>query len=253
MLKEAIVIMKVRDNKEREEEILGLIVESHIKESKPISSAYLCEKCHLNYSPATVRNIMLSLEHKGLLSHIHISSGRVPTKEGFKHYVEHFKEEDFAKYYPMSLEPYSCSKPSIDEVVNDTLDVLARLSGYASLVAISGRDEKLFFKGMRFMLEQPEFEDIHRLRDIFYLLEVKMDVIQNLLFECIDEKLKILIGDDIGFEEFSNCSLVISGLRKEQIAFALALLGPMRMNYLKAASCLNTVRNRLKEVVGEFE
>jgi transcriptional regulator of heat shock response len=240
------------DAREREEEILGLIVENYIKESRPISSAYLCQKCHLNYSSATVRNVMLSLEKKGLLSHIHTSSGRVPTKEGFKYYVEHFSEEDMVEDYPLSLDFDSLPSSNIEEIVNCTLDTLTQTSGYTSLVAISGSNEKIFFRGMRFILEQPEFEDISRLKTIFYALEVRMQELQQLLFNCIDEKVRILIGDDIGFEEISDCSLIASGLRANQFEFALGLLGPMRMNYAKAASCLNSVRNQLKDVVEEF-
>ena len=242
------------DSREREEEILGLIIESYIRESRPISSGYLCKECRLNYSSATVRNIMVSLEKKGLLSHIYTSSGRVPTQEGFKHYVEHFSEEDVAQNYPVTLDFTSLPSLGMDEVVNYTLDALAQSSGYTSLVAISGKDEKLFFRGrgMRFILDQPEFEDIRRLKHIFYALEVRMEELQQLLFNCIDDKVRILIGDDIGFDEISNCSLIASGLRENQFEFALGLLGPMRMNYTKAVSCLNSVKGQLKEVIEEF-
>ncbi len=240
------------DSRERENEILGLAIESYIKESKPISSAYLCDHCRLNYSPATVRNVLLSLERQGLLSHIHTSSGRVPTKEGFKRYVESLTEEDINKQHPVSLDFYSLSALTIDDLINYSLDNLARLSGYASLIAVSGKDERFFYRGMRFILEQPEFEDMSRLRHIFYALEVRMDDFQHILSDYIDEDIKILIGDDIGFEEISDCSLIVSGLKQKDIALSLGLLGPMRMNYTKAASCLSSVRNQLREVVEEL-
>ncbi len=242
-------MVRFADAREREKEILGLIVESYIKESRPISSAYLCERCRLSCSSATVRNVMVSLERQGFLSHIYTSSGRVPTKKAFKRYVESFREEDIAKEYVVELDFYSLPTLSIDGVINYTLDNLTQLSGYTSMIAVSGRDEKVFFKGMRCILDQPEFGDIRRLKDIFYTLEVKMSAIHDLLFDYIDEKLKILIGDDIGFEEISDCSLVISGLKEKKLNFALALLGPMRMNYVKAAACLHSVSRQLKEVV----
>jgi heat-inducible transcriptional repressor len=132
------------------------------------------------------------------------------------------------------------------------------MSGYASLVAVSesldeaGGDEKVFFRGARFILEQPEFEDISRLKNLFYTLEVKMTKLQVLLFHCLDEKVKILIGDDIGFEEISDCSLVVSGSRERKISFALALLGPMRMDYIKASTCLYSIKNQLKKFIGSW-
>ena len=240
------------DSQERENEILGLIIESYIEQSRPISSAYLCDNHRLNCSPATIRNIMLALEHKGLISHIHTSSGRVPTKEGFKHYVESLKQEEIEKQYPVSLDFCSLPEASIEEVINYSLDNLASLSGYASLIAVTGQDERFSYRGMRFILEQPEFEDISILRHIFYALEVRMDDFQHLLSDYVDENIKILVGDDIGFEEISDCSLIVCGIHEKDIALSLALLGPMRMNYAKAASCLNSVRNQLRQVVGEL-
>jgi transcriptional regulator of heat shock response len=195
---------------------------------------------------------MVSLEKQGLLSHIHTSSGRVPTKEGFKLYVRQFDEEDFGKNYPVSVDFSTVPGLSFDGVIDYTLDTLASLSGYASLVAVSGSNEKAFYKGIRFILEQPEFEDIHRLREIFYLLEERMDVLQNLLFERVSEKIEIFIGDDIGCEEFADCAFVVSGLREKDAVLALSVFGPMRMNYAKAASCLQSVTKQLRGVIEGF-
>jgi transcriptional regulator of heat shock response len=244
--------MRYIDTREREEEILGLVVDSYITESKPISSGYLCDKYNLKYSSATVRNVLLSLEQQGYLLHIHTSSGRVPTKDGFKYYVSHLKDEDIIKDNPLGLDDCASKSTSLTEVIDHTLDTLTRFSGYTSLVAVSGRDHGLFFKGMRFILEQPEFGDIECLRDIFHALEVRMDELQDILFKCVDEKIQILIGDDIGFDEISNCSLVVSGFCEDNVHVALALLGPMRMNYLKAASCLYSVKRQMGSLLEEF-
>lgn len=242
-------MVKPVDTREREQEILNLVVESYINESKPVSSTHLCEKYHLPYSSATVRNVMEKLEKDGFLSHIHTSSGRVPTKKGFKNYVEGIKEEEYIKNYPVSLDFYSRHILDVEGGVNYTLNLLAELSGYTSLVAIAGKDERFFFRGTRFILQQPEFEDIQRLRNLFYALEVKIEQLQDLLFDSLDEHVKILIGDDIGFEEISDCTLMVSGSRESKLSFALALLGPMRMNYVKAANCLYSTKNEFKKAL----
>jgi transcriptional regulator of heat shock response len=245
-------MVKHVDTKEREQDILNLIVESYIKESKPVSSTHLCEKYKLPYSSTTVRNVMESLEEDGFVSHIHTSSGRVPTKKGFKNYIEHIKEEEFIKNYPVTLDFYSRHISGIEEAMGYTLDLLAELSGYTSLVAISGKDDRFFFRGTRFILQQPEFKDMERLRNLFYTLEVRINELQDLLFHSLDERIKVLIGDEIGFDEMADCSLVVSGSRENKLSFALALLGPMRMDYVKAASCLYSIKNELKRAVEEF-
>jgi transcriptional regulator of heat shock response len=240
-------MVKHVDAKEREFDILDLIIKSYIQESKPISSHHLCECYGLSYSSATIRNIMESLEKKGFLSHIHTSSGRVPTKNGFKYYVSHINEESFTQEYPVTL---NVEAPAdINELIERSLDTLAQASGYTSLLALSGREEKLLFRGARFMLEQPEFEDINRLKNLFYALEVKINQLYNLLFAYLDEKMKIFIGDDIGFAEIADCSLLISGAREKEMSFSLGLLGPIRMDYIKASSCLYSIRTKLKGIL----
>lgn len=240
------------DSLQREEEILGLVIESYIQESKPISSGFICQKYNLAYSPATVRNSMVALEKKGYLSHIHTSSGRIPTKEAFKHYVGRLNQEGLIESYPVQLNLGALVNLRIDEVLEYTLDALTRLSGYTSLIALSGENEKFLFRGTRFILEQPEFGDIETLRDIFYALEVKIDKLQELLLNYLEEDIQILIGDDIGFEEIANCSLIVSGIKEKKLSLALALLGPMRMNYMRATSCLYSVKNQLRSVIEEF-
>ena len=71
---------------EREEKILTLIVEEYIKLTKPVSSNLICKR--LKCSSATVRSEMKALEDIGLLEKTHTSSGRVPSEEGYRYYVD---------------------------------------------------------------------------------------------------------------------------------------------------------------------
>ena len=238
--------MRHIDTKKREEEILELVVESYIKESRPISSGYLCQQFKLPYSSATIRNVMEGLERRGFLSHIHTSSGRVPTKEGFKKYVKMLRKKRFKeRKIKMNL-----SAHNIEEIILKAVDILANLSGYLSLGALSFGEKKVLFRGTRFIFEQPEFEDLDRLRALFYLLEVKINILHKLLFSYLDEHINILVGDEIGAKEISDCSLVISGFQIKKIEASLALLGPMRMDYVRAISPICAVRRKLKELIG---
>ncbi|MCF7873387.1 MAG: hypothetical protein K9L84_02265 [Candidatus Omnitrophica bacterium] len=241
---------KTINKKEREAEILELIISSYIRESKPISSSYLCSEYDLDYSSATVRSVMHNLEEKGLIAHIHTSSGRVPTKEGFKYYVATLNPERFGTFYNVELDFSSLT--SLHQIMQYSLDSLSSASGYTSLLGINAKDSRFSFRGTRCILNQPEFEDIKVLRNIFYALEVKIDKLQKILFNFMSEKVRVLIGNDIDFSEISECSLVLSGFKDEDISLVLALLGPVRMNYLRAASCLYSVKNQLKDSVHNF-
>ncbi|MCK4810601.1 MAG: hypothetical protein KAS99_06715 [Candidatus Omnitrophica bacterium] len=243
--------MKYVDPDKRESRILNLAIEGYIKESRPISSSYLCEKFNLPYSTATVRNILGALEKRGLLSHIHTSSGRVPTQEGFRHYVDYLIGEEIITPDEFIDAEVDVSD-GVEELLNNTVDVLAVLSGYTSLLAISGLEERFLFRGARFIFEQPEFEDVAKLKSFFYALEVKINIFQDLLFNCLDEGVKVLIGKDIGCEEISGCSLVVSGFQKKKLCAGLALLGPMRMNYVKAISTIDMMSHKLQESIEDI-
>ncbi|WP_067086728.1 heat-inducible transcriptional repressor HrcA [Streptococcus marmotae] len=72
---------------ERQHEILNLIVEIFTKTHEPVGSKALQDS--IASSSATIRNDMAALEKKGLLEKAHTSSGRMPSVEGFKYFVEH--------------------------------------------------------------------------------------------------------------------------------------------------------------------
>ncbi len=241
---------KVINKKQREAEILELIINSYIRESKPISSGYLCRQYELDCSPATIRNVMHDLEKNGLISHIYTSSGRIPTREGFKYYVATLNPERFGSFYNVELD--FSSLDNLHDIIEYSLDALSEASGYTSLLGVRGKGNCFSFRGTRCILDQPEFEDLSILRNIFYALEVKIDKLQKILFEFVNEKVRVLIGDDIDFSEISDCSLVLSGFKEDAASLVLAVLGPVRMDYLKAASCLYSVKNQLKESLEDF-
>jgi len=245
-------MVKKIDTLEREREILKLIVKSYIEESRPISSLYLCEKYNLSYSTATVRNIMESLEKKGYLLHIHTSSGRIPTQEAFKYYVRNLKEEDIKKDNQLDLCLKSIDLNNLDDAISYMLEVLSKLSGYISLFTFLGKSEKFFLRDIRFIFRHPEFEDIEKLKKLFYILEVKINALHDLLFNSFKDDFRIFVGDEIGLKEISDCSLVISALNDKEISYALGLLGPIRMNYIKAVSYLSTIKNKVKDIIEDY-
>jgi heat-inducible transcriptional repressor len=130
---------------------------------------------------------------------------------------------------------------------------LSSETGYTSIIAFSSQEQDgVYLRGTRFMLEQPEFSDLSRLRNLFYALEVERNQIHDLLLQYLNDRVKVLIGDDIGLNEISDCALMVSGSRDNDLSFSLGLLGPMRMNYKKASRCLYSVKEQLHDLVEEL-
>lgn len=71
---------------ERQNQILKLIIEEYSKVPIPVGSTSICDI--LGVSPATVRSEMAKLEDFGYLEKTHTSSGRVPSENGYRYYVD---------------------------------------------------------------------------------------------------------------------------------------------------------------------
>lgn len=72
----------------REREILRDVVHSYILNGEPVSSRSVSKHVQHGLSAASIRNVMADLEELGLLCHPHTSAGRVPTRAGYRFYVE---------------------------------------------------------------------------------------------------------------------------------------------------------------------
>lgn len=75
-------------NQVRADEILDAVVRLNIETGRPVSSDLVARDLRRAYSPATVRNVMKTLEAEGYLEQPHTSAGRAPTDRGFRRYVD---------------------------------------------------------------------------------------------------------------------------------------------------------------------
>lgn len=77
---------------EREQDILHAVVNSYITTAEPVGSRTVVKRFGIDLSAATVRNVMADLEEQGYLQQVHTSSGRVPTDQGYRYYVQHLMQ-----------------------------------------------------------------------------------------------------------------------------------------------------------------
>src|SRR5205807_2475997 len=112
----------------REREILTAIVETYISTGEPVGSRTLSRNHKDSLSPATIRNVMADLADAGYLEQPHTSSGRVPTAEAYRYYVDHIGK------IPLSPGDHSLISGSLEGVV-DIQEFLERTSHVLSLVS----------------------------------------------------------------------------------------------------------------------
>jgi len=68
--------------------VLASVVANYITTAEPVGSRTVSKQKEVDFSPATVRNVMSDLEEMGYLEQPHVSAGRVPTAEGLRLYVD---------------------------------------------------------------------------------------------------------------------------------------------------------------------
>ena len=125
--------------------IFKAIVDAFVETAEPVGSKYLLERYQLPYSSATIRNEMAALEDYGYLEKTHTSSGRIPSVEGYKYYVEtltDFKIEDTIKNQMQTI--FSERGRTLNEVVKESCEMLSQLTHLTSIaLGPDARNESL--------------------------------------------------------------------------------------------------------------
>lgn len=140
---------------ERQKMVLIAIVEEYVKTAEPVGSKTLTERPDfaLNYSSATIRNDMADLEEMGLIKKTHTSSGRIPSEEGYKLYVEFLlenkKEEES---FPMIDEIFEQDLISREQAIKESMSLVTDITNYAAVVlgssGYNAKIKKLQFVGL---------------------------------------------------------------------------------------------------------
>lgn len=113
---------------EREKQLLEAIIKYHIQEGESIASRTLEKKYGLGISSATIRNTMSDLEEIGLLKKNHISSGRIPTVEGYKAYLNELFKEKNTNYRNEVYKSLASQNFSLTEIYSKIAELISNFT-----------------------------------------------------------------------------------------------------------------------------
>jgi len=122
------------DLADRQRHILARLVVAYIDQGEPVSSAWLAEHSALGLSPATVRNILASLEEQGFVAQPHTSAGRVPTDVGYRQYVDGLLESRRRRRPLRDVEARLRRAGTVGDVLEDASQVLSNASHQIAFV-----------------------------------------------------------------------------------------------------------------------
>ena len=124
------------DATERRATVLKAVVEEYVLTAQPVASQTVTTSRDLGVSSATVRNDMTQLEREGFLTQPHTSSGRIPTDQGYRYFVDHFTA---AGALPVGqrravADFFATTHRALEDLLHETSLLLARLTSHAAVV-----------------------------------------------------------------------------------------------------------------------
>lgn len=153
------------------------------------------------------------------------------------------------------LEDRNLSDISVEILQNVHTDVVEDKLIFSSLLQAVRKmtrrrqEQKVFLGGTKQLLNQPEFRDVERVRNLLGILEEEK-VLKDLLQGGEDSGLKVTIGSENKFTGIQDCSMVQATYRLNgQIVGTMAVLGPTRMEYGKVISVMDYLHKYLKTIL----
>jgi len=100
--------------------ILRNVIDLFVETGEPVSSKMIKSRCRLDESTAHIRKVLHRLEDMGFLHKPHVSSGRVPSDEGYRLYVD-----DIRTVNPLNRRLAEMIRRRIGQDWRDIRDVMA--------------------------------------------------------------------------------------------------------------------------------
>ena len=194
---------------ERQEELLRIIVETYIQTFKPVSSKSLVDK--FNCSSATIRNDMAVLEDLNYLEKEHLSSGRIPSEEGYKYYVNNLmKPKEITGEDVLKLQTIlNNNNLVVSDAVQKCMEIISDITHYTSVV-IGPSVDKSTLQQISIIPLEPSEEDDGEKR-VVAILVTNLGVVEN---KQVNVAKEIDVRELVKTCELINKSLVGTPLSK---------------------------------------
>ena len=135
---------------ERAQILLKTLIEHYVSDGQPIGSNALLQHSGLDLSPATIRNVMSDLEARGFIASPHTSSGRIPTQQGYRFFVDSLLSIQPLESQQIQQLENTLKSTDQQALIATAADMLSNLTQFAGMILIPKR-KALVFKHLEFM------------------------------------------------------------------------------------------------------
>lgn len=238
----------------REKEILGLIVEYYIDFDKPVSSNIIASRGNLLLSSATIRNVMGKLENLGFLHQPHISSGRVPTENGMRFYIDNIltvrtlPEENKSLFRDIYLNMVERDGGRVKGAIN-FISSQAKQASIGFVYSKNSFDREIFINGMVHLIDHFNFSQASQIKPFLHVLEDRDTLLPLLKNAAEKPKTHVFFSSELKTLDLPPCSLVTSPVHlTDGRDGALLVLGNLTMRYCEVISLLEYTSSLVNDV-----
>lgn len=235
---------------QRQIEVLKSLIEEYIDTADAVGSETLEKKHNLSASPATIRNEMVRLTEMGYLKKTHTSSGRVPTPEGMKFYVNQLmKEKELSVAEEVAVkEKLWDYREKTNSFMKQVTKALADKTKALAVVTTDGGD--FYCSGYSNILDMPEFYDIDITKNLLSSIDDFDYFFENLFSHIVDEEdLHVFLGDDFGPKFPASYGGVFTRFKTPMSSKGeVGVVGPVRLNYTQVVPTVRYFGNLIEEL-----
>ena len=110
---------------------------------------------------------------------------------------------------------------------------------------------KVYLGGTSYILEQPEFNDLEKVKKMLKLLDQE-EMLNKIINSISDSDLEIKIGQENEVEDIKNCSLVVATYYISNRAVGkIGVIGPTRMEYPRVISSVDVISDILGKLISK--
>ena len=137
------------------------------------------------------------------------------------------------------------ARSPLDVAVRDTLAYLMKRVDQQALTEV-------WYDGVRFLLDQPEFARSDKAREILQAFEQRRILAEIADAVTTDSGIQVLIGDENAAPALQECSVVATRYRTGSAAGVIGVIGPIRMRYDRAIATLEYLGNVMSGLWAEL-
>jgi heat-inducible transcriptional repressor len=179
----------------REQKVLWATIDHYIQTAEPVGSRALVSGYDFDISPATIRNVLNTLDRSGFLYQPHTSAGRIPSDSGYRVYVNELidpsQELTYSTMQFMNSASDRLGKPSLDNIFLDVAQILATLSGCIAVITAPNMQAMRIKHLQLVMVDRSKIMAI-AVSDTYHTASVTIDLPKETNPELLEGELNIL-------------------------------------------------------------